>query len=223
MVKSRCSREYRDECRSFVDFAVRNCKFPNGKIHCPGKACRNNQHHLLGKGIMTTYKNWYYHGDKLVRLIAIVSNLTTMSTDAGRSTEPGEHMHAMLRDIFIMHDVRIDNCGPQVVVQGDEENVNVEGVVGDVLKYQDLLKKAEKPLHTGTKHSKPSAIVHLYNLKCVGGVNNTTFSSFLEFINELPANDEALPMSTYEAKKFLRDMGLRYEKISSCHNNCRLF
>jgi hypothetical protein len=61
-------------------------------------------------------------------------------------------------------------------------------------------------------------------LKCVGGVSNTTFFSFLEFINELlPANDEALPMSTYEAKKFLRHMGLRYEKIPSCHNNCMLF
>ena len=30
-------------------------------------------------------------------------------------------------------------------------------------------------------------------------------------------------MSTYEAKKFLRDMGLGYEKISACHNNCMLF
>jgi hypothetical protein len=38
--------------------------------------------------------------------------------------------------------------------------------------------------------------------------------SFLEFFNELlPVNGEALPESTYEAKKFLRDMGLGYEKI----------
>jgi hypothetical protein len=41
----------------------------------------------------------------------------------------------------------------------------------------ELLKKAEKPLHAGTKHSKLSVIVvHLYNLKCVGGVSNTAFS-----------------------------------------------
>ena len=108
-------------------------------------------------------------------------------------------------------------------MQRDEENLNEEPVVGDVLKYHDLLKKVEKPLHAGTKYSKLSAIVHLYNLKCVGRVSNTIFSSFLEFINQLlPANEEAMPGNTYEAKKFLRNMGLRYEKILACCNNCIL-
>ena len=133
-------------------------------------------------------------------------------------------MHVMLCDVFGMHDVNVDNCDPQIMVQGDEENVNEETVVGDVLKYHDLLKKAEKLLHARTKHSKLSAIVHLYNLQCVGGVSNTIFYSFLEFINQLLlVNDEALPSSTYEAKKFLRDMGLGYEKILACRNNCMLF
>jgi hypothetical protein len=45
-----------------------------------------------------------------------------------------------------------------------------EAATGNVLKYHELLKKAEKLLHTKTKHSKVSAIVNIYNLKCVGGV-----------------------------------------------------
>jgi hypothetical protein len=61
---------------------------------------------------MTTYKNWYYHGDKFVWLTVVVSYLTITSIDAGKSTEPGEHMHAMLRDVFGMHDVRVVNCDP---------------------------------------------------------------------------------------------------------------
>jgi hypothetical protein len=32
-------------------------------------------------------------------------------------------MHAMLRDLFGMHDVREDNCEPQPRVQGDEEHL----------------------------------------------------------------------------------------------------
>ena len=85
--------------------------------------------------------------------------------------------------------------------------MNEEAAVGDVLKYHDLLKKAKKPLHAKTKHSKLSATVHLYNLKCVGGLSNTIFSYFLDFINQLlPVNDEALLVNTYEVKKFLRDM-----------------
>jgi Zn ribbon nucleic-acid-binding protein len=96
--------------------------------------------------------------------------------------------------------------------------------IGDVQKYDDLLKKADKPLQERTRHSKLSATVHLYNLKCLGGVSNTIFSAFLEFVNQLLPNDgEALPDNTYQAKKFLRDMGVGYEKIPACRNDCMLF
>jgi hypothetical protein len=110
-------------------------------------------------------------------------------------------------------------------VQGVEGHiVDDEPDWGDAQKYDDLLKKAEKPLHEKTRHSKLSATVHLYNLKYVGGVTNTIFSAFLKFFNQLLLDDgEASPVNTYEAKKFLRVMGLRYEKISACRNNCMLF
>jgi hypothetical protein len=83
MTKSRGMREYRDGCRLFVDFAVSNCRIPNGNIHCPCKSCRNNQRHppdvvlvhltvvlahlTGGKGILTTYSTWFWHGEKHVR------------------------------------------------------------------------------------------------------------------------------------------------------------
>ena len=156
MRKSRCTREYRDRCRSFVDFAIRNCRCPDGKIHCSCKVCQNNHRHppaiicdylTGGKGIMSTYTNWYYHDNLPVRSSASFLNLTTTSIDAGRSTEPGENMQAMLRDVFSMHDVSVDNCDPYVVGQGVEENVTEEAAIGDVVRYHELLKKAEKPLH----------------------------------------------------------------------------
>jgi len=111
-----------------------------------------------------------------------------------------------------------------MVQVGEEIGWNEEAIEGDALKYYDLLKKAEKPLHGGTKHSKLSATIHLYNLKCIGGLSNTIFSTLLEFIIQLlPTSDETLPVNTYEAKKFIRDMGLGYEKISACRNDCMLF
>jgi hypothetical protein len=54
---------------------------------------------------------------------------------------------------------------------------------GDAQKYDELLKKVDMPLHGKTRHSKLSATVHLYNLKCLGGVTNTIFSTLLEFVN----------------------------------------
>jgi hypothetical protein len=41
-------------------------------------------------------------------------------------------MHAMLCDVFGIHDVREDNCETQVVVQGDEVFIDEEADQGDV-------------------------------------------------------------------------------------------
>jgi hypothetical protein len=137
----------------------------------------------------------------------------------------GGNMQVMFCDLFGVHDVREDSYEPQLGAQGGEEQImDDEPDIGDVQKYDDLLKKADKPLHGKTKHSKLSATVHLYNLKCLGGVTNTIFLAFLEFVNQLLPNDgETLPDNTYQAKKFLRDMGLGYEKIPAYRNDCMLF
>ena len=138
-------------------------------------------------------------------------------------------MHAMLCDLFGIHDVREDNNEPQPGVQGDEEHlVDDEADEGDSWKkYKDLLIKVDKPLHDKTRHSKLSATVHLYNLKCMGGVSNTTFSAFLKFFNQLlPDDGGTLPVwwdFTYEVKKFLRGIGLGYKKILAYCNDCILF
>jgi hypothetical protein len=130
-------------------------------------------------------------------------------------------MHAMLHDAFDMHEVREDNRGPKNVEQVGEENVNVEPAVVGAQKYYDMLKKVEKPLHGGTKHSKLSATVHLYNLKRIGRLSNNVFSALLEFINQLLLTwDDTLLANTYESKKYLSDIRLGYEKIHACRNNC---
>jgi hypothetical protein len=96
--------------------------------------------------------------------------------------------------------------------------------IGNAQKYDELLKNSDKPLYRKTRHIKLSATIHLYDLKCLGGVTNTIFSPLLEFVNQLlPDDGEALPDNIYQAKKFLRDMGLGYEKILTCHNDCMLF
>ena len=109
-------------------------------------------------------------------------------------------------------------------MQGDEEIVVEEVDEVDVQKYHELLKEVETTLYDRIKHSKLSSAIHLYNLKCVGGLNNKIFSSLFEFINQLlPEDDGSLSINTHKAKKYLRDMGLGYEKISACRNDCILF
>jgi hypothetical protein len=133
-------------------------------------------------------------------------------------------MDYWLCDSFGMHEVRENNRGPGGIEQLGEENVNVELAADSAHKYFDILKKAEKPLHERTKHSKLSATVHMYNLKRVGGVNNNILLAFPELINQLlPACGDSLPTNMYEAKKYLSDMGLGYQKIPACRNDCMIF
>jgi hypothetical protein len=235
MMKPRISKDYIDGCRSFVDFAVLNCRTPDGLIYCPCKACCLNKRHnpalvfdhlTGGKGMSPQYKEWIYHGEPPVRTQVEETNLPRSAVDAGPSTEDvGGNMQALLRDLFGVHDVREDNNEPQLRAECGEEHVSDDTPDrGDAQKYDELLKNSDKPLHGKTKHSKLSATVHLYNLKCLGGVTNTIFSALLEFVNQLlPDDGEPLPDNTYQAKKFLKDMGLGYEKIPACRNDCMLF
>jgi len=241
MSARRGTTQYNDGCRAFVVFAVSNCTAVDGKIYYPCKYCRNNQRHTPdyvlahltgGRGMNPVYNLWYMH-DETTTGSAIRGQCSShhsgtdsaaCSTEHGESTEQGcvaveqdDDMHAMLRDAFGMPDVT-------EAVSTDPQQVDEGTSCGDALKYQELLKTAEKPLHPGTKHSKLSATVHMYNLKCVGGISNKIFSDILEFINHLlPHWNETLPDNTYEAKKFLSVMGLGYEKILVCRNDCMLF
>jgi len=130
------------------------------------------------------YNLWYMHGEttsgSTIRGQCSShprgTDSATGSIEQGEFTEHGGleqdgDMHAMLRDAFGMHDVA-------EAVSTDPQQVDEGTSCGDRLKYQELLKTAEKPLHPGTKHSKLSATVHMYNLKCVGGISNKIFRTF---------------------------------------------
>jgi hypothetical protein len=130
-------------------------------------------------------------------------------------------MHAMLANIFGIHKVRGNNYASQIELQSDVVNAIHEEVDDEnARKFYSFLKEAKKPLHEKTKHNK----LHLYHLKCIGGISNKIFTSQLEFLNQLlPIDGKAMPTNAYEVKMFLKDLSLEYEKISVYINNCILF
>jgi hypothetical protein len=219
--------------KSFVSFAIQN----SGEyetIVCPCKQCRLNKRlrpqqvydHLTGgTGILPGYTEWVLHGENVDVSTIQGSSSTRPTTDSPPMHDESRTMHAMLADIFGMHEVRGNDNISQIELQSDVADV-VDEVVDDenAKKFYSLLKEAEKPLHEKTKHSKLGAILHFYHLKCIGGISNKIFTSQLEFLNQLlPADGEAMPTNAYEAKRFLKDLGLGYEKIPACINNCMLF
>ena len=83
---------------------------------------------------------------------------------------------------------------------------------------------AKKPLYPGCrKFTKLFALVKLYNPKARYGWSDKGFSELLGFLGEMfPLNNELL-LSMYEAKKTLNALGMEYEKIHACPNDCILY
>lgn len=46
---------------------------------------------------------------------------------------------------------------------------------------------------------------------------------FLEAFKDILPEEDCLPKSTTQAKKIIDDLGLTYEKIDACPNDCMLF
>lgn len=94
----------------------------------------------------------------------------------------------------------------------------------DNLEFENLMDNASEPLYTGCKVSKLSATLLLYNLKVVHGWSQASMDELLHLLKKdiLPEENE-LPPSTYHAKKMIKDLGLHYNSIHACVNDCILY
>ena len=82
----------------------------------------------------------------------------------------------------------------------------------------------EKPIYPNyAKFTKLSTLVRLFYIKAGHGMSNKCFSELLAFLKELLPETNEIPSSMYEAKKTLSALGMNYEKIHACPNNCILY
>ena len=97
--------------------------------------------------------------------------------------------------------------------------------------YDDLFDSTEVanlvslvPLYLGcTIFTRLSAVLALVNLKARFGWSDKSFSELLLLLNNMLPNDKKLPKTHYEAKKILCLVGMKYQKIHACRNDCILY
>ncbi|GJR77924.1 retrovirus-related pol polyprotein from transposon TNT 1-94 [Tanacetum coccineum] len=217
------SKSYVDGVAAFTDYAVHNLhKTGNidprvNKKHiyipCPCTKCLNPiehkaeevQYHLYRHEIDISYTKWTKHGEEDEPSISALKpvNATTEFVDD-------------------MDFAYIPNRWPTTVamVNATKDNFDVD----DLVKFQELLLDAEKPLYEGCPDfTKLSAIVKLLNLKGKYGASDKFFTELLGLIKKmLPAGNEMVE-KTNQAKKVMRLMGSGYKKIHVCINNCLLY
>ncbi|XP_071688802.1 uncharacterized protein [Rutidosis leptorrhynchoides] len=203
----RSSPAYEKGLDKFIE-RIFSKKGKDGHIYCPCKYCGNHKRvdrvqaktHLLCDGFFEGYKipNVYFKPDD-----------TPTFEDADE-----DDMQALAQCVFnVFEDEDEDDI--QQTENQTVPNLNAE-------KFNKVLEDTKKELYPGCKFSVLSFIVRLFHSKCVGKCNEKGFSMILDTMREAFPH-AAIPKSLYELRKIIRDLGLGYEKIDACPNDCMLY
>ena len=204
----RFGKEYIEGVQSFLDFAF-SVGDPQGEeIQCPCAKCCNiywyQRHivydHLICYGFVEGYRRWINHGESIIPV-----NVDSLMDSEG---DYNDDIDGLLRDTF--RDV--------AQVQGENEGPNEYAKM-----FYNLVDEASQELYPGCKRfSRLSFTIRLYLLKCLHGWSNASFTSLLELLKEAMP-DLNIPTSFNKTKTMVKDLGLDYEKIDACPNDCMLY
>ncbi|KAI5340561.1 hypothetical protein L3X38_019835 [Prunus dulcis] len=204
MHSDRRSKAYEFGVEAFLNFAVENL-LTTTHIRCPCVKCVNLKlfgvgiirDHLYFNGIDQSYKNWTFHGEPW-----------EATTNASRNVEEDDG-HS--RYSFVSEEIDMDD--------------NDFGDFGsDPYEFANVIGDGDQPVYPGCrKYTKLSALVKLYNLKAKHGMSDVCFTELLILQGDLLPEGNTIPTSMYEAKKTLCALGLSYEKMHACPNDCILY
>ncbi|XP_043717729.1 uncharacterized protein LOC122665644 [Telopea speciosissima] len=214
----RVSTLYIQEVNNFLDYAFSNAAIGD-EILCPCVKCINQLwktrdevfEHLICDGFLRSYTIWSFHGE-----------------DVSSHTPP--LVSPILHDEGDMDDGTrnmLSEMWRRNVHEGHGDGATSEQTKGrsvEAEKFDQLLEDAEKELYPGSiKFTKLSFLIRLYHIKCLCKLSDKAFSMLLDLLKEAFPEPNSLPKTLYEAKKIVKDLGLTYNKIDACKNDCMLY
>ncbi|KAL6538915.1 hypothetical protein OROMI_025241 [Orobanche minor] len=185
------------------------------RILCPCCDCYNSRgydnisdifDHLVRRGFKYNYTRWTAHGETYDDAESSTAHVSRQCDETLNDIEDDEDSEVE-RDRFdeMMHDV--------------EDHFTEHPRV-----YESILRAADTPLYGGcTRFTQLSAVIKLFNLKTIHNWTDKSFTQLLETLREMLPEGNELPKSTYDAKKLMCPMGMEYEKIHPCPNDCVLY
>ncbi|KAI5337662.1 hypothetical protein L3X38_016933 [Prunus dulcis] len=205
MHSDRRSKAYEFGVEAFLNFAVENL-LTTTHIRCPCVKCVNLKvfgvgiirDHLYFNGIDQSYKNWTFHGEPW-----------EATTNASRNVEDGHSRYS-----FVSEEIDMD----------DNDFGDFGDFGSDPYEFANVIGDGDQPVYPGCrKYTKLSALVKLYNLKAKHGMSDVCFTELLILQGDLLLEGNTIPTFMYEAKKTLCALGLSYEKMHACPNDCILY
>ena len=146
----------------------------------------------------------------------------------------------VLEEPAVLEDVNVDSF-----VSEDTNDVGLEGMLRDLVSFEhvndaghedgnpssdvashfkQLIEEAKRELYPGCiNFSRFTFVIKMLHVKSYYRITNSEFSTILKILLEAFPQFNTIPKSYDEAKKMLRELGLGYESIHVCPNNCVLF
>ncbi|XP_050289827.1 uncharacterized protein LOC126727977 [Quercus robur] len=201
----RLSHPYIEEVNAFINFAKAVVNL-SSNILCPCIHCvncyRQSPHtvriHLLHHGIMQSYIKWYNHGEPRVLNENIHDN----------EMSDGDHMDGI-------------NALVGDRIRGEPRNATEDE---EVRHFNKLKENAKHELYLGcTDYSILKFVIEMLNVKVMTNLSNKRLDMMIELLTKVLPKGNLVSRLTYEAKKILCDLGMSYEHIDACKNDCELF
>ncbi|KAL6199643.1 hypothetical protein ACLB2K_029426 [Fragaria x ananassa] len=205
MHADRRSKEFELGFEEFLKFAESNAVNID-KISCPCKKCCNVdgfsvevvRDHVFYYGILESYKVWRWHGESMY--------------DNGVESESESESESVNGD---------PGMGENDVEVGESEDEEMSEDSNEFLKF---VEDGDQPLYNGCDHTtKMNFLVESFSWKAKHVVTDSCFGDFLELVKGLLPTENLVPLTTNDAKKTLSVLGMDYEKIHACPNDCILY
>ncbi|KAH1032847.1 hypothetical protein J1N35_045021, partial [Gossypium stocksii] len=226
---SRVSNGYRNGVQTFLNFVFQNVSQEN-MIFCPCKKYGNiNWHycevvyeHLIVDGFIRGIKNGFF-----MENVHVVEPLQRLIQSVRE-----DDMEDMLRDAFNMRSHGLQSFSPDLVASNDcnfsenaftktRRSICDEQANDEAAKSYTLFNEMNEELYEGSKFSKMLCIL-LFHLKCLGGWTGNSLTMLLEFLRYM-FHFTKISHSCKDMKKLIKNLGIGYNKIHSCPNDCMLY
>ncbi|KAA0067295.1 Transposon, En/Spm-like protein [Cucumis melo var. makuwa] len=173
-----------------------------------------------------TYKRWIFHGDAVDLSSFLRSNSRFLGATFSNVSECREE-NVNLRENIGVRDSMDDELVEMIHdLHGPifEECRRESNEQDEFDKISGMFPEIEEELYPGClKFTSFNFLVKLMHIKVLNRWSDKSFDMLLELLNEAFPNGVKLPVSYYEAKKRLRDLGMGYESIHVCKFDCALF
>jgi hypothetical protein len=136
--------------------------------------------------------------------------------DANVDSSVPEHTNDCGLDGMLGKLIRSEQHGNEARPEDGNENAASQ--------FKQLIGDAKRELYPGCMNfSRFTFVIKMLHVKSYHRITNSAFSAIMKILSEAFPQFNTIPKSYDEAKKMLRELGLGYESIHVCPNNCVLF